>query len=141
MTRALIAALVVLTLSSCTGESITLRTIDDHLSRDDLQLIDLREWHEIQSDGMIEGFDVIPFFTTFVHSEVLIYPTNARFHSSHILNAAAIHAMFDADKTIVLICRSGVRSRFMHDALNHLGYDVTDLGGMQHYRGNHRVYP
>ena len=120
---------------------MTMDNIDNHLNRDDVQYVELREWTEIIENGMIEGFDVIPFYTTFVNPGYLSFPQDGRFHPSNIHNEAAIRAHFDADKTIYLVCRTGNRTGFMHGVLTHLGYDVVDVGGIVDYRGDNLIYP
>ncbi len=138
----IVIAVMALLLTACTGgEPVTMDTIDNHLNRDDVQYVELREAFEIAELGMIEGFDMIPFYTEFVNPGHLTFPPDGQFHVSHIHDEAAIRAYFDADKTIYLVCRRGNRTRFMHDVLVHLGYDVVDVGGIEDYHGDNLIYP
>ncbi len=133
---------MVFTITACTEGAVpTLDTIDHHLHRDDVQYVELREWVEVAEHGMIDGFEVIPFYGVIVDSGYLMIPRDGRFHPSNIVNESAIRNLFDADKTIYLICRTGNRTTFMTEVLTHLGYDVVNLGGIVDYHGDNLIFP
>ena len=61
--------------------------------------------------------------------------TKEEFDSGHVLDAINIpydeinkDINLDKDKTILVYCRSGQRSKIAYNSLKELGYDVYDLG-------------
>lgn len=134
---------LVFMLAACTDteETINMSNIDEHLGKSDVQYVELREVSEMATAGYIEGFEIIPFHSVIIGTSLLHLPDNYQFHANHILDEEGIYALFDRDKTIFLSCRTGNRTSFMAAALEHLGYEVVNVGGIVDYRGINRVYP
>lgn len=64
--------------------------------------------------------------------------TKEEYNEGHIVEAINIpydviekSSMLDKDKTIIIYCRSGNRSKIAYDKLKSLGYDVLDLGAYE----------
>ena len=51
-------------------------------------------------------------------------------------SAPEMHRLLDRDRRVLVVCRSGNRSRHAAAMLRHLGYDALDVaGGMQAWSG------
>lgn len=126
---------------STSDDAINMGNIDEHLGKENVQYVELREVSEMATAGYIDGFEIIPFHSLIIGEGLLYLPSNYTFRPEHILNEEAIFALFDREKTIYLSCRTGNRTTFMGQALEYLGYEVVNVGGIVDYRGNNRIYP
>ena len=130
------------TLTGCGGddvtelpEEMTMAELDGFLGREDVQYVDLRNFDERMISGYIEGFEVIPYFDYLKYQEILV-DTNSDwvYDSGEVLSLATLEAMFNKDKTILLMCGSGTRAQYLMDALLANGYtDVINIGGYAAY--------
>ncbi|MFU8785900.1 MAG: rhodanese-like domain-containing protein [Candidatus Izemoplasmataceae bacterium] len=119
---------------------ITLQTIDQHLNDESLALIDIREITECAQEGMIKGFNIIPFHTT-LNAGTAFYPLDSTFDTWYFENEHTFKKHFPKDKTLVLLCRAGNRTRALEKALRYLGYKaIIDLGGIIDYKGDNLTY-
>jgi rhodanese-related sulfurtransferase len=75
------------------------------LTRDDVQLIDVRQPHEHEA-GRIAGGRLIP-----------------------LAELPAEAATLDPDRPVIVYCRSGARSAMATDALNQAGFDAHNMSG------------
>jgi rhodanese-related sulfurtransferase len=113
---------------------------DEFLGRPDVQYVDLRNWDDKLKSGYVGGFEFIPFFDYLEGENVLVRTDgNWEFAAEDIVNQAQLENLFDADKTIFLMCGSGTRAGFVKDALVSLGYDVVNVGGFTSYAGGAKV--
>ena len=149
LTALLSVLLLVLILTSCeeepevliiTAESeITMENLDDYMNRDDVQYVDLRNFNDIYLSGYIKGFENIPFF------DYLDYRAFDRdgvydFSPDQIINEREINRLFEEDKAIFLYADGCIRSGYVKDVLNYLGYErVFVLGGFYEYQGEYLV--
>ena len=103
--KKLIAVLICLTLllTGCGKEETKERTIDSIIKENNYIIVDVRALDEYTT-GHVKGAINIPYDT---------------------INA---NTKLDKDKTIVVYCKSGKRSKIAYDKLKELGYDVFDLG-------------
>ncbi len=120
---------------------VDMANIDEHLDREDVQYVDLRNFEDKMKSGYIAGFEFIPFFDYMEYSDVLVRTDgNWEFDADDINNEAALRGLFDADKTIFLMCGSGTRAGFVKAALESLGYEnVYNVGGIGTYEGDNKV--
>lgn len=141
--------LIVLILTSCEEEvttleitsdsEITMVNLDDYMYRDDVQYVDLRNYNDVQLSGTIDGFVNIPFF------DYLDYRAFDRdgvfeFSPDQILNEREIERLFDSEKAIFLYADGCIRSGYLKDVLEYLGYDrVFVLGGFYEYQGEYGI--
>lgn len=130
-----------LTLTGCGDDvkdlpdEMTMAELDEYLGRDDVQYVDLRNFDEKLTSGYIQGFESIPYFDYLKYQDILV-DTNGDwvYDSGEIKSAATLRAMFNEDKTILLMCGSGTRAQYLMDALLSLGYtDVINIGGFEAY--------
>lgn len=118
---------------------ITMEVLDSYLGRDDVQYVDLRNFNSRFMSGYIEDFENIPFF------DYLDYRTFDRndsyeFSPDQILNTREIDRLFDKDKAIFLYADGCIRSGYVKDVLDYLGYErVFVLGGFYEYQGDHLI--
>jgi rhodanese-related sulfurtransferase len=120
---------------------VDMTNIDEHLDREDVQYVDLRNFEDKMKSGYIAGFEFIPFFDYMEFSDVLVRTDgNWEFDADDINNEAALRGLFDEDKTIFLMCGSGTRAGFVKAALESLGYEnVYNVGGIGTYEGTNKV--
>ncbi|MFP4287315.1 MAG: rhodanese-like domain-containing protein [Candidatus Izemoplasmataceae bacterium] len=118
----------------------TLTTIDLFLDDDNYEFIDIREISECVTSGMIEGFKILPFYSLLKAGEAF-YPIDYTFKDWAFNDIEAFKKHFDSDKTQVLICNSGNRTQALKKALDFLGYDCIDIGGIIDYKGKHLMKP
>lgn len=119
---------------------LTIKSIDDYISDDSYAFIDIREVSECINDGMIQGFKIVPFYSVLKAGEDF-YPLDREFSHWGFNNLETFKKHFDASKTIVLICNSGNRTAALKKALDFLGYETIDIGGIIDYKGKHLVKP
>jgi rhodanese-related sulfurtransferase len=141
--------LIILVLTGCEPEEelipiepddlITMEVLDDYMFRDDVQYVDLRNFNAKFQSGYIDTFEHIPFF------DYLDYRAFDRgdiyeFSPDQILDAQELEHLFDRDKAIFLFADGCIRSGYLKDVLNHLGYErVYVLGGFYEYQGEHLI--
>ena len=93
--------------------TIDMTNVDMYLGRDDVQYVDLRNFDDKMKDGYISGFEMIPFFDYLEYSDILSRTNDWTFEAAGIGSQAALENLFDADKTIFLMCGSGTRAGFV----------------------------
>jgi len=119
---------------------ITMDELDDYMFRDDVQYVDLRNYQASFRSGFIYSFELIPFF------DYLDYRAFDRqnlydFEESEILDEQLLSDLFDKDKAIFLFADGCIRSGYLKEVLNHMGYErVFVLGGFYEYEGTHKVF-
>ncbi|QMS84470.1 rhodanese-like domain-containing protein [Candidatus Xianfuyuplasma coldseepsis] len=141
--------LLVFILTSCTEEitildittdsEITMANLDDYMFRDDVQYVDLRNFNDPFMSGTIDGFINIPFFD---YLDFRAFDRNGvfEFDPDQIVNVREIERLFDSDKAIFLYADGCIRSGYVKDVLDYLGYErVFVLGGFYEYQGEHRI--
>ena len=148
----LMAAFVLtLTLAGCGEEETELPTlpteitdindVDMYLGRDDVQYVDVRDFDEKMANGYIEGFDAIPLRDYLFDTGTVVKAaaTGWEFTAGDIKTEAVVRALFDADKTIFVMCAAGSRAGYVVAALESLGYTAVNIGGYNSYTGDHNV--
>lgn len=114
---------------------ITMDIVDDYLGRSDVQYIDLRNLDERMKAGYIQGFEAIPYFD-YLKYQGILNDANGDwiYDSGEIGSQVSLLEMFNKDKTIFLMCGSGVRANYVMEALLSLGYEnVINIGGFYTY--------
>jgi len=113
---------------------VTMADVDAYLGRPDIQYVDLRDFDDKMAAGYIAGFEFIPFFDYLENQKILVRDGDWDFTAADLKNAAALEALFDADKTIFLMCGSGTRAGYVKAALESIGYtNVINVGGIGTY--------
>lgn len=122
-------------------ETVSMDTVDEYLFNEDWQFVDLRNFDDQMADGWVRGFEIIPFFDYLEYTDILVRTNEWTYDGNQILNESALRALFDEDKTIVLMCAGGTRAGFVKEALEDLGYkNVYNAGALSAYDGDHRVF-
>jgi len=118
---------------------ITMDILDDYMFRDDVQYVDLRNHEQLLRSGFIYSFENIPFFD-YLDYRAFIRKGTYEFSPDQIINAEQLTRFFDPDKAILLTADGCIRSGYVKDALNYLGYErVYIIGGFYEYVGEHKV--
>lgn len=120
-------------------EIITMEVLDDYLFRDDVQYVDLRNHEQLYASGYIYSFENIPFFD---YLDFRAFDRNGsyEFDVDQIINEVQLTRFFDPEKAIFLMADGCVRSGYIKDALNFLGYEkVYVIGGFYEYDGAYKV--
>lgn len=122
---------------------ITMANLDAYLGRDDVQVVDLRNFEERFNSGYIRGAEVIPFFQ-YLEGRMATRGTvdgKASWDASRAtVNASfPLSNFFVSGKTIVLFCASGTRAAFVKTLLDKAGYKVFNAGGFKDYAGSFKV--
>lgn len=118
---------------------ITMEILDDYMGRTDVQYVDLRNMEAKFRSGYIKGFELIPFFD-YLDNRVFLRNNSYDFSGDQIINEELIRMYFDQDKAIFLYADGCIRSNYIKEVLNHLGYDrVYVLGGYYEYTGQYNV--
>lgn len=118
---------------------ITMEILDDYMYRDDVQYVDLRNYNASFQTGWIDGFELIPFF------DYLDYRAFDRdgvyeFNHDQIVDQRELERLFDKEKAIFLYADGCIRSGYLKDVLNYLGYErVYVLGGFYEYEGIYKM--
>jgi len=118
---------------------ITMAELDSYLFRDDVQYVDLRNFNSRYMSGYIDGFENIPFFD---YLDYRAFDRNDvyEFNADQILNVREIERLFNRDKAIFLYADGCIRSAYVKDVLDYLGYErVYVLGGFYEYEGEHLI--
>ena len=113
---------------------VTMANIDQYLHHESIQYVDIRETNELFVQGCIETFEIIPFYTGLVGTNIVAYKDDFVFTPEVIINQRALEKLFDKNKTIFLICRSGRRSGYLKDVLSFIGYNAFNIGGIIEYK-------
>ncbi len=122
-------------------ETVSMSDVDEYLFNEEWQLVDLRNFDDQMADGWIRGFEIIPFFDYLEYTDILVRTNQWTYNGNQILNESALRALFDEDKSIVLMCAGGTRAGFVKEALEDLGYEnVYNAGALSAYDGDHRVF-
>ncbi len=143
--------------------------IDQYLFIDGVQYVDLRSIEQLQTEGMIAGFEVIPFYDVLVSYDfkdnVLFTMrkddmTNAdvylgdvgTFYPNYEESESVLKDIFQDDAPIVFMSTAGVESAYMINLLIQYGYDpallynagtfTNGMGDIIAYRdyANHQYY-
>lgn len=145
----LIAALLVVSITGqafaqqrrVTGsENITMNTVDQYLMAGNVRFIDFRNYDDAMRAGYIAGFEIVPFFD-YLENRALVRHDGWNFSPRDIVDAAMLERLFGPkDRTIVGICRLGIRSNYVFQALAHLGWtNLINAGGFDDYTGPNRI--
>jgi rhodanese-related sulfurtransferase len=120
-------------------DEITMENLDDYMFRDDVQYVDLRNYDASFRSGFIYSFELIPFFD-YLDYRVFDRNDTYAFEPSQLLNEEELYRLFDQDKAIFLFADGCIRSDYLKEALNYLGYErVYVLGGFYEYFGEYKV--
>lgn len=129
-----------MTITEITSASeITMANLDEYMYRDDVQYVDLRNFNDPFMSGTIDGFVNIPFFD---YLDYRAFDRNGvfEFEPDQILNVREIERLFDEDKAIFLYADGCIRSGYLKDVLDYLGYErVFVLGGFYEYQGEYKI--
>lgn len=118
---------------------ITMENLDNYMFRDDVQYVDLRNFESRYADGFIYSFEMIPFFD-YLDNRAFIRNDNYDFQPDQLLNEMEFLRLFDKNKSIFLYADGCIRSGYIKDILNYLGYEkVFVLGGYFEYDGEYKV--
>jgi hypothetical protein len=118
---------------------ITMDILDDYMFRDDVQYVDLRNHEQLFHSGFIYSFENIPFFD-YLDYRAFVRHGTYEFNPDQIINEEQLTRFFDRDKAIFLTADGCVRSGYIKDALNYLGYErVFVIGGFYEYEGEYKV--
>lgn len=120
-------------------DEISMSNLDNYLNRTDVQYVDLRNFEAKFRSGYIEGFESIPFFD-FLDYRIFYRDDNFNFRPDQIINEALIRMIFDEEKAIFLYADGCIRSNYVKEVLDELGYErVFVLGGYYEYAGDYQV--
>lgn len=119
---------------------VTMANIDQFIERENVQLIDLRNYSDKMGSGYINGFETISFFE-YLEKNAIIRNNGWTWQEDNIVDEAVLENFFDRDAdAIFLMCASGTRAGFVKAALEQLGYsNVQNIGGINSYNGDNRV--
>jgi len=118
---------------------IIMDNLDDYMFRDDVQYIDLRNYEARFRTGFIYSFEIIPFFD-YLDYRAFDRNDSYEFNPDQILSENELERLFDRDKAIFLYADGCIRSGYLKEVLNYLGYErVYVLGGLYEYEGEYLV--
>lgn len=122
---------------------ITMANLDAFLGRDDVQVVDLRNFEEYFNTGYVRGAELIPFFQYLENRLATRGSVDGK--ASWDASLATVNAAFPLanffvpGKTIVVFCASGTRAAFVKTILDKAGYTVFNAGGFKDYSGARKV--
>ena len=121
-------------------ENITMANVDEYLMADNVRFIDFRNYGDAMRAGYIAGFEIVPFFD-YLENRALVRNNGWDFSPRDIVDAAMLERLFGPkDQIIVGICRLGIRSKYVFQALEHLGWtSLINAGGFDDYQGRNRI--
>lgn len=124
-----------------TAESeITMENLDLYLYRDDVQYVDLRNHQAQFKYGFIDGFEVIPFFD-YLDYRAFDRGRTYEFNADQLRDTTILERLFQREKAIFLYADGCIRSGYVKDVLNHLGYErVFVIGGYFEYLGENKIF-
>lgn len=144
----LITAILTLGLVACEKDDvleitpdtlITMENLDLYMFRDDVQYVDLRNWEASFHTGFIDGFERIPFFD-FLDYRAFDRGRTYEFEPDQLLDTKLLERLFKPEKAIFLYADGCIRSGYLKDALNYLGYErVYVIGGFFEYEGDYAI--
>ena len=118
---------------------ITMENLDLYMYRDDVQYVDLRNWESSFHTGFIDGFERIPFFD-FLDYRAFVRGRTYEFDPDQLVDEALLARLFKPEKAIFLYADGCIRSGYVKDALNYLGYErVYVIGGFYEYEGIYAI--
>jgi rhodanese-related sulfurtransferase len=118
---------------------ISMDNLDEYMMRDDVQYVDLRNYDARYNSGWIFGFEQIPFFD-YLDYRVFVRDGTYDFTPDQLIEPQELERLFDPEKAIFLYADGCIRSGYVKDALNHLGYErVYVIGGFYEYTGEYRI--
>lgn len=118
---------------------ITMDVLDDYMFRDDVQYVDLRNHNQYFHSGFIYSFENIPFFD-YLDYRAFIRDGTYEFNPDQLINEEQLTRFFDPEKAIFLTADGCIRSGYIKDALNYLGYErVYVIGAYYEYVGDYKV--
>ncbi len=119
---------------------ITMENIDDYLRTGEVRFIDFRNYDDALRAGYIAGFELVPFFD-YLENRALVRNDGWNFSSDDIVDEAMLERLFGPkDQVIVGICRLGIRSAYVFEALEHLGWtNLINAGGFDDYEGRYKI--
>lgn len=121
------------------GDVITLANLDEFLDYKDVQFVDLRNFEDKFKQGYISGFENISFFQ-YLDNVAFTRNGDMGFSNDELTNEGILKNFFNKDKAIVLMCGSGVRAKYVKDALDSIGYtNVFNAGGFGDYAGENKI--
>ena len=122
-----------------TDDFITMENVDEYMFREDVQYVDLRNFESRYLDGFIYSFEMIPFFD-YLDNRAFIRNDSYEFKPEQLINENEFLRLFDKNKSIFLYADGCIRSGYIKDILNYLGYEkVFVLGGYFEYDGEYKV--
>ncbi len=124
-----------------TAESeISMENLDLYLYRSDVQYVDLRNHQAQFKYGFIDGFESIPFFD-YLDYRAFDRGRTYEFNPDQLRDTSILERLFNRDMAILLYADGCIRSGYIKDALNHLGYErVFVIGGYYEYLGDNKIY-
>lgn len=150
-TYVFLSVLLLIFLASCTSNEseeikeilpdtiITMDILDEYMFRDDVQYVDLRNHEQLLRSGFIYSFENIPFFD-YLDYRAFVRNGTYEFSPDQIINEEQLTRFFDPEKAILLTADGCIRSGYIKDALNYLGYErVYIIGGFYEYVGENKV--
>lgn len=118
---------------------IIMDNLDEYMFRDDVQYVDLRNYEARFRTGFIYSFEIIPFFD-YLDYRAFDRNDGYEFNPDQIISEMELERLFDRDKAIFLYADGCIRSGYLKDVLNHMGYErVFVLGGFFEYQGEYLV--
>lgn len=118
---------------------ITMEELDDYMFRDDVQYVDLRNYEASLRSGFIYSFEMIPFFD-YLDYRAFDRNNSYDFEASQLVSEEEMLRLFDKEKAIFLYADGCIRSGYVKQVLDYLGYErVYVLGGFGEYDGAHKV--
>lgn len=124
-----------------TAESeITMENLDLYLYRDDVQYVDLRNHQAQFKYGFIDNFELIPFFD-YLDYRAFDRGRTYEFNPDQLRDTSILTRLFKPEKAILLYADGCIRSGYIKDVLNHLGYErVFVIGGYYEYLGENKIF-
>jgi len=127
----LLGSVLILGLTGCAKDDIleitpdtliTMENLDLYMYRDDVQYVDLRNFEASFHTGYIDGFERIPFFD-FLDFRAFNRGRTYEFKPDQLLDTNLLSRLFKPEKAIFLYADGCIRSGYVKDALNYLGYE------------------
>lgn len=119
---------------------VNMDNIDQFIERENVQLVDLRNYADKMASGYVAGFEIISFFE-YLEKQAIVRNNGWTWQEDNMVDAAIMENYFDMDAdAIFLMCGSGTRAGFVKAALEQLGYtNVHNIGGFADYSGDYKV--
>ena len=119
---------------------VDMNNIDEFVERENVQLVDLRNYSDKMASGYIAGFEIISFFE-YLEGQAIARNNGWTWQEDNMIDGDILRNYFDQDAdAIFLMCGSGTRAGFVKAALEQLGYtNVHNVGGIADYSGAFKV--